>query len=72
MKRIIEKFTKSQEKNIDKHVVNIDEETKTNEEPIVAVMRRIVKSVHDRVKDKNKQFISLLRRQSKSLLKKSP
>lgn len=52
MKRIIENFTKSQEKTANKEVVNIDEETETGEEPVVNVMRSITKFLASRVKDK--------------------
>lgn len=57
MKRIIENVTKSQEKDAAKEVVNIDEETETDEEPVVIVMRSISRFVADRVKDKKKQKI---------------
>lgn len=55
IKRIIENVTKSQEKVANKEMVNIDEETEIDEEPIVIVMRSIVKFVLDRVKNKKKQ-----------------
>lgn len=54
MKRTIENVTNPQEKVAEKEVVNIDEETETDEEPEVIVMRSIAKSVSDRVKDKKK------------------
>lgn len=47
MKKIIENVTKSEEKAADKEVTNIDEETKTDEEPIVNVMGSIAKYLVD-------------------------
>lgn len=52
MKGIIESVTKPQKKVAEKEMVSIDEETKTDEESAVKIMRSIVKYVADRVKDK--------------------
>ncbi|KAI5418244.1 hypothetical protein KIW84_042752 [Lathyrus oleraceus] len=51
--RIIENVTKSQEKA--KEVVDVDEKTKTDEEPATTVMKSIAKFVADRVKEKKKE-----------------
>lgn len=50
-KSVIKNVTKSQKKFGDKEVVNINEETETDEEPNVIMMRSIAKFIADRVKD---------------------
>lgn len=58
MKRIIENVTKYQDKDTqekDKEVVEVNEKTETDEEPVVTMMKNIVRSISNRVKEKKKQ-----------------
>lgn len=58
IKRIIENVTKSQDNDSRKkakEVVDMDEETEPDEEPIINVMKNISRFISHRVQDKNKE-----------------
>lgn len=58
MKRIIENVTKYQEKTLKKkakEVVDVDEDTKTSEKPVINAMKGITRSIYYRVKEKKKE-----------------